>query len=96
MGAPMSAPVTIDMATIVPIGAGDDPRYTFLQRASIRLWMVDNCVMELDEAFSGLVDILQCNCEREMIARWERDYPHKPKRLKQTIIGSNYVERRDY
>jgi hypothetical protein len=36
----MSAPVTINMATAVPIGASDepmDPRYVFLTRAAIRL-----------------------------------------------------------
>jgi hypothetical protein len=34
--------------------------------------------MEIEDAFSGLVD--QCACDREMTARWDRDYPAQPPR----------------
>jgi hypothetical protein len=52
-----------------------DPRYIFLVRASARLWLVDNCEMTLDQAFDGLIETLSCPCSREMVERWERDYP---------------------
>jgi hypothetical protein len=51
-----------------------DPRYSFLVRASVRLWLVDNCEMDIDEAFDGLVACLSCPCSRELIERWERDH----------------------
>jgi hypothetical protein len=54
-----------------------DPRYTFLVRASIRLFLIDQLEMTLDEAFDGLVANLQCDCDRELLARWERDFPHR-------------------
>jgi hypothetical protein len=53
-----------------------DPRLSFLERASARLILVEAGEMEIEDAFSGLVD--QCSCDREMIARWDRDYPHQP------------------
>jgi len=53
-----------------------DPRLAFLVRASARLTLVEAGEMEIDEAIVGLVD--QCACDREMIARWDRDYPHQP------------------
>jgi hypothetical protein len=53
-----------------------DPRLAFLARASARLTLVEACEMEIGEALDGLVD--QCACDREMIARWDRDYPHRP------------------
>ncbi len=54
-----------------------DPRLVFLERASARLILVDAGEMELDEAFNGLVAHLQCPCSREIVERWERDYPHR-------------------
>jgi hypothetical protein len=53
-----------------------DPRLAFLERASARLTLVEAGEMEIEDAFSGLVD--QCACDREMIARWDRDYPAQP------------------
>jgi hypothetical protein len=53
-----------------------DPRLAFLERASARLILVEAGEMEIEEAVDGLVD--QCACDREMIARWDRDYPPQP------------------
>jgi hypothetical protein len=53
-----------------------DPRLAFLARASARLTLVEACAMEIDEAIDGLVD--QCACDREIITRWDRDYPPQP------------------
>ena len=67
------------MNAVAPIvEAKLDPKYTFLVRASVRLWMVDNCEMTLDEAFDDLIADLECDCTREMVRRWEQHYPHKP------------------
>ena len=61
------------MNAVAPIiEAKLDPRYAFLIRASVRLWLVDNCAMEIDEAFDGLVACLQCDCSREMVERGTR------------------------
>jgi hypothetical protein len=57
-----------------------DPRLVFLQRASVRLYLVEASEMTLDEAFEGLLDSLQCTCSREMVERWERDYPPASRR----------------
>jgi hypothetical protein len=53
-----------------------DPRLAFLARASARLTLIEAGEMEIEEAVDGLVD--QCACDREMIARWDRDYPAQP------------------
>lgn len=55
-----------------------DPRLAFLARASARFTLVEACEMEIDGAFDGLVDRLQCACDREMIARWGHDHPVQP------------------
>jgi len=58
-----------------------DPRYVFLVRASVRLWLVDNCEMDIGEAFHDLVADLQCACDRELILRWERqDRMRRPRK----------------
>jgi hypothetical protein len=49
-----------------------DPRLAFLARAAARFVLVQAGEMMLDQAFDGLVDSLQCPCEREIIERWER------------------------
>ena len=54
-----------------------DPRYAFLVRASTRLWLVDNCEMDIGEAFDGLVADLECSCSGELVERWEREFPHR-------------------
>jgi hypothetical protein len=57
-----------------------DPRYAFLVRAAVRLWMVNRSEMTIDEAFDGLVVSLQCPCERETIERWQALDRLRPKR----------------
>ncbi len=52
-----------------------DGRLAFLERASARLFLINVGEMELGEAFDGLVCSLQCRCERELVERWERDFP---------------------
>jgi hypothetical protein len=76
-----------------------DPRLAFLARASARLILIEACEMEIEDAFSGLVD--QCACEREMIARW--DYPPqpptktvKPKEAASTTCDTLMWELREY
>jgi hypothetical protein len=54
-----------------------DPRLAYLHRAHARLILFENGLMTLAEAYDGLVDSLQCACSREMLARWERDFPPK-------------------
>jgi hypothetical protein len=54
-----------------------DPRLIFLQRASARLLLVEACLMDLDEAFDGLVSSLQCSCSREIVQLWEREAPQR-------------------
>jgi hypothetical protein len=52
-----------------------DPRLVFLERASARLFLVNIGEMGIDTAFNDLVACLQCSCSREMVERWERDFP---------------------
>jgi hypothetical protein len=52
-----------------------DPRLAFLARAAARFGLVEGSATEIGEAFDGLIACLQCSCSREMIERWERDYP---------------------
>ena len=52
-----------------------DSRLAFLECASARLFLVDIGEMDLGEAFDGLVCSLQCPCEREILERWELDFP---------------------
>ena len=48
------------MNAVTPIvEAKLDPKYVFLVRASVRLWLVDNCEMDLGEAVDGLIADLQ-------------------------------------
>jgi hypothetical protein len=76
-----------------------DPRLAFLARASARLSLVEAGEMEIEDAFSGLVD--QCACDREMIARL--DYPPqpptkvaKPKEAASTTCDALLWELREY
>jgi hypothetical protein len=66
----MNAPFLIDQRV--------DPRLVFLARAAARFELVKAGAMDIDEAFDGLVVSLSCTCSRELVERWERDYPHKP------------------
>lgn len=52
-----------------------DPRQAFLARAAAHFELVEAGVMEIGEAFDGLIACLQCSCSREMVERWERNYP---------------------
>ena len=62
-----------------------DRRLAFLACASARFDLVETGEMTLDEAvddnfverFRAVAEIT-CRCEREMIERWEHDYPHRP------------------
>jgi hypothetical protein len=57
-----------------------DFRLALLQRAAARLYRVEAGEMSVDGAFDDLVSCLQCSCSREMVERWERDYPPPVKR----------------
>ena len=75
----MNVPVIIETMTgDEPLDYDElDPRFIFLVRAKIRLFLVKQGEMTLTDAFSDLVDGLQCPCERETVQRWERDYRPK-------------------
>ena len=61
-----------------------EPRLVFLARAAARFELVEAGVMELGEAFDGLLVCLQCTCSREMVERGERDYPPARPRKRRT------------
>ncbi len=44
-----------------------DPRFAFLARAAARFELVEGGVMEIAEAFDGLIASLQCTCTREIV-----------------------------
>jgi hypothetical protein len=56
-----------------------DPRLTFLARASARLILVEVGEMDIAEAFDGLIEAVEvlapCQCDRELLDRWEGNYP---------------------
>jgi hypothetical protein len=49
-----------------------DERFAFLARAAARHALVEAGAMDIDEAFDGLVADLRCDCDRDIIQRWER------------------------
>src|SRR4051812_35073482 len=62
-----------------------DPRLAFLARASARNFLVERGILELDDAFHGLVDpfleiIGDDLVEAYLVERWERDYRPPPPR----------------
>jgi hypothetical protein len=61
----MNAPVTITVSV--------DPRLVFLHRAAARLILVEAGEMDLDAAVADLIP--PCACARDVIDRWERQYP---------------------
>ena len=69
--------------SIVPvIGVGKvDPKLAFLARAAARFKLVEADEMGIDEAFDSLVACLQCSCSRDLVERWERDYPTRRAKL---------------
>jgi hypothetical protein len=55
-----------------------DHRLVFLERAAARLCLVEACLMNLDEAYTGLVnDLRWCHCECQIAERLERLYPRR-------------------
>ena len=56
-----------------------DPKLAFLARAAARFELVHTGAMHIDEAFDGLVVCLQCSCSRDLVEKWERDYPFRAK-----------------
>jgi hypothetical protein len=52
-------------------------KLVFLARAATRFQLVEAGEMDIDTAFDDLVISLQCSCGREMVERWERNYPHR-------------------
>jgi hypothetical protein len=81
----MTAPVNTSStasATPVDITESIDPGLAFLHRAHARLLLVEagemdieTAIIELVEPFEQLVGPLLCDCSRDIVARWERDYP---------------------
>jgi hypothetical protein len=58
-----------------------DPRLVLLARASAWLALVEHEAATLDEAIEALTPAFYgitsspCACDREMLERWERDFP---------------------
>jgi hypothetical protein len=73
-GATMNA-----ITSIIEAGDRIDFRLVFLERAAARLMLVNAGEMDLGEAVDGLGVSLHCECNRELIERWERVPPVKPK-----------------
>jgi CubicO group peptidase (beta-lactamase class C family) len=55
-----------------------DARLVFLARAATRLTLVEAGVLDLDTAVADLIP--PCACVRDVVERWERQYP--PRRRK--------------
>jgi hypothetical protein len=74
----------VTTSTAIEVDIPVDARLSFLQRAHARLILVEAGEMDLDEAIDGLVDafhqIRPCACTREIMERWERDYPPSKRR----------------
>jgi hypothetical protein len=73
------------MNTISPIAASHvalDSRIAFLACASARLLLFEVGEIDITEAFDGLIEpfrtLFPCQCERELVDRWERNY--RPRR----------------
>ena len=72
----MTAPViTSATASALPIEIDNpaDPRLSFLDRAAARLVLVRAGEMDLDAAVADLIP--PCACARDVVDRWERQYP---------------------
>jgi hypothetical protein len=56
-----------------------DPRLVFLERAAARLTLIEAGIMNLDEAFDGLLpailNIVDCRCCREILESLDRYQP---------------------
>jgi hypothetical protein len=67
----MNAPFLIDERV--------DPRLAFLARAAVRFELVEAGEISLNDAMDGLIDGLLCRCDRDVVERWQRDFPSRPK-----------------
>ena len=70
------------MNALAPIDTTAEPRLVFLRRAHARLILVEAGAMDIDDAIAGLIEPLErlvgpplCECSRDIVERWERDYP---------------------
>ena len=67
------------ISPILAVNAVPKSRAAFLLRAAARWQLFEIGEIELDEAFGGLVEqfeaLVPCQCDREIIERWERAYP---------------------
>jgi hypothetical protein len=52
-----------------------DPKLALLARAAARFELVRAGELDVDEAFDGLVAGLQCSCSRDLVEKWEREFP---------------------
>jgi hypothetical protein len=54
-----------------------DPRLSFMARAAARLILVEAELMDIGEAFDGLIEAFEalapCQCGREILDRWDRN-----------------------
>ena len=59
-----------------------DHRLAFLARAAARFELVQAGAMDLTEAYDRLIVGMLCDCDRDRVARWERDFPpiRRPKK----------------
>jgi hypothetical protein len=61
-----------------------DPGLAFLHRAHARLLLAEAGELDLDDAIAGLADafhwLVPCACVREIVDRWERQYPPRKRR----------------
>jgi hypothetical protein len=61
-----------------------DRRLVLLHRAHARLLLVEAGEIDIDDAITDLADafhwLVPCACVREIMDRWERDYPPRKRR----------------
>jgi hypothetical protein len=67
------------IAPTVAVSSAPDARATFLLLAAARWRLFEIGEIDLVEAFGGLVQqfeaLVPCQCDREVIERWERAWP---------------------
>jgi hypothetical protein len=81
-GAAMNVPESTFAVMDETVAPSLDPGLVFLERAAARLVLVEagemdieTAIIELIEPFEQLIGPLLCDCSRDIVARWERDYP---------------------
>ena len=61
-----------------------DPRLVFLERAAARVALIEAGLMNLDEAFDGLMpailNLADCRCYREILESLDRHQPPRKQR----------------